>query len=525
MGNLFDKIKKVISSILDVFFEIMRILVVIVKKSIPVLIILMKIIIDLVKKLSFKLVGFNPKSRPNSKKKVFDVDDLAVDDQYFYENQVRIKAIFVAMFLVLFVMVFYFRALIKERAEYEEEVGLIEPITINVPHPNDEINIDDYESVDYTVKSGDNFASILVGLEIDDQQIADALTVLKKSYNLKKLKVGQRINVKYRSRFKETGDEERGVEEYRILDEIAITISPEKNLVVIKGDDGKFKTQEVDKELVKYLMKYKGEIESSLYVDGIDMGISPNIMIEMIRLYSFDVDFQRDIREGDSFEILYETFYNEDGEKVKDGNILYSVLNLRGEDMPMYRYKAKDDSQALYFDENGRSVQKSLLRTPINGARLSSRYGMRKHPILGYNKMHKGIDFAARIGTPFFASGDGVIVMKKWFGAFGNYIRIRHNSEYSSEYAHISRFKKGIGVGSRVKQGQVIAYVGNTGRSTGPHLHYGILYRGKRMNPNRVKSTPNKKLAGSDLEAFNISKENIERYRKNTPIQNNNFIR
>jgi murein DD-endopeptidase MepM/ murein hydrolase activator NlpD len=525
MKDLLGKIKNVVTSILDVFFEVMRILVVIVKKSIPILIIFVEVIIDMVKKLSFKLFGFNSKSRSKSKKKVFDVDDLAIDNEYFRESRVRMRTIFVVMFLVLLVMFFYFRSSVEERIEYEEEIEQIEPVTINVPHPNDEMNIDDYESIDYKVKSGDNFASILVGLEIDDQQIADALTVLKKVYNLRRLKVGQRINIKYRSRFKETGDEEKGVEEYRILDEIVVTISPEKNLIVTRGDDDKFKIQEVDKELVKYLIKYKGEISTSLYVDAIDMGVPANVMMEMIRLYSFDVDFQRDIRKGDMFEVLFETFYNEDGEKIKDGNILYSILNLRGEDIPMYRYKAKKDSRALYFDENGRSVQKSLLRTPINGARLSSRYGMRRHPILGYNKVHSGVDFAARTGTPFFASGDGVIVMKKWFGGFGNYIRIRHNSEYSSEYAHISRFKKGFGVGSRVKQGQVIAYVGNTGRSTGPHLHYGILYRGKRMNPNRVKSTPNKKLAGSDLEAFKISMENIERYRKNTPLQNNNFIR
>ncbi|MFC1659099.1 peptidoglycan DD-metalloendopeptidase family protein, partial [Pseudomonadota bacterium] len=413
----------------------------------------------------------------------------------------------------------------SERIKYETATEQVEPVKIVIPHPNDILNIEEIKTLEYYIKPGDNLFTILLDLGIDNNQATDALSKLQKVYNLRYIKVGQKIILKYRVKLEETeliDSKTNAVKEFKTLEEIVLKISPEKNLVVARQEDGSYETEDVEKELTKYLVKYKGEIEISLFEDAMKIGVSPNVMMEMILLYSFDVDFQRDIRKGDKFEILYEIFYNEEGEKIRDGNILFASLKLRGEDLSMYRY-VTENGRPLYFDENGKSIRKSLMATPINGARISSGYGMRKHPVLGYSKMHRGKDFAAPIGTPFFAAGDGVITIRKRWSTWGNYIRIRHNNEYSTEYAHISRFAKRIKVGSRVKQGQVIAYVGNTGRSTGPHLHYGVLYRGKRINPNRVKPVPSIKLKGSKLQDFLQNKEKVEKYRLNTPLQNKNM--
>jgi murein DD-endopeptidase MepM/ murein hydrolase activator NlpD len=240
-------------------------------------------------------------------------------------------------------------------------------------------------------------------------------------------------------------------------------------------------------------------------------------MMNMIHLYSYDVDFQRDIRSGDKFEMLVESFYSEDGKKVKDGNVLFSSLTLQNRSIDVYAYKINGNVE--YFDFKGNSMRKSLLRTPVNGARVSSRFGMRRHPILGYSRMHKGTDFAAPRGTPILAAGSGTITYFGRKGGYGNYVQIRHNSDYSSAYGHASRFNRKFRVGSRVKQGDVVAYVGSTGRSTGPHLHFEVLFRGRQINPSKVKATSGIKLTGKELAKFEISRAEIEKYRKEIPNQ------
>ncbi len=269
----------------------------------------------------------------------------------------------------------------------------------------------------------------------------------------------------------------------------------------------------------KHILKYSATIKNGLYVDGTEAGISPNIMINMINLYSFDVDFQRDIHSGDQFEILFESYYDDKGNRVKDGDVLFASLDLKTKTtIDMYLHKSGNRNE--YFDAKGRSVRKSLLKTPINGARISSGFGARKHPILGYTKVHKGIDFAAPTGTPIFAAGSGTITYYGVKGGYGNFVQIRHNADYSTAYGHASRFKKGLRVGSKVSQGDVVAYVGTTGRSTGPHLHYEILYKGGAVNPSKVKSTSGLTLTGKELQRFMASKGQIDGYLKNTPNQN-----
>jgi murein DD-endopeptidase MepM/ murein hydrolase activator NlpD len=239
----------------------------------------------------------------------------------------------------------------------------------------------------------------------------------------------------------------------------------------------------------------------------------------MINLYGYELDFQRDLHGGDRFEMLVESFYSEDGKKLRDGNVLFSSLMLKNRTIEIYMHKI--NNKVEYFDAKGNSVRKSLLRTPINGARVSSGFGMRRHPILGYSKMHKGTDFAAITGTPILAAGNGLVVFAGKKGGYGNYIEIKHNKEYSTAYAHANNFSKKIKKGIKVQQGEVIAYVGSTGRSTGPHLHFELIHKGQQINPSSVKSMSGIRLAGKELLKFNKRKQEIDIYRQKMPNQFN----
>jgi murein DD-endopeptidase MepM/ murein hydrolase activator NlpD len=260
----------------------------------------------------------------------------------------------------------------------------------------------------------------------------------------------------------------------------------------------------------------KGIIETSLYETMKKQDLSDLIINEVIRIYSFDVDFQRDIYEGDIFEILFSREKNEDGEIVKISDPEYLMLSSR--EVPLIYYLYTNDEFSEYFDENGKGMTKSLMKTPINGARLSSSYGMRKHPISGYNKMHKGVDFAAPTGTPIFSAGNGIVEYAGRNGGYGKYVRIRHDSTYKTAYAHLNAYKKGINNGARVKQGDIIGYVGSTGKSTGPHLHYEIIVNGKQINPANLKLPSGRKLNKNQLEDFKfIMKKKdfeLEEYKK-----------
>ena len=237
-------------------------------------------------------------------------------------------------------------------------------------------------------------------------------------------------------------------------------------------------------------------------------------MVDFARIFGFEIDFQRDIRKNDIFQIVYDKYVDDDGELQKNGEIIYAYMKNKGREIALYRF---EDQKGItgYYQTNGKSIEKALMKTPINGARLSSTYGMRKHPILGYNKMHRGTDFAAPKGTPIMASGSGIIEMAKWNGAYGKYIRIRHNSKYKTAYAHLNGYARGIKRGVKVRQGQIIGYVGSTGRSTGPHLHYEVLVNGKRRNSQRLKLPSGRTLKGEDREKFEISRIKIDVMRSN----------
>ena len=297
--------------------------------------------------------------------------------------------------------------------------------------------------------------------------------------------------------------------------EFRVEINKKKEINFVKDfNSKKFNSNVLEKELEKIITYKESKITNSLYQTAISLKIKPNIIIEFARLYGFQVDFQRDIWKDDSFQVIYEEFLNKDEEVVETGNIIFANLNLQNEDLKLYRHEY-EKNKIDYFDENGKSMRKTLMKTPINGARLSSSFGKRKHPILGFTKMHTGTDFAAPTGTPILASGDGLVVRAKWCGGGGNCVKIKHNRVYQTVYAHMSKFGKGIKKGARVKQGQIIGYVGSTGLSTGPHLHYEVIENGKKINSQKLKLPSGKVLKGDNRKVFEVEKIKIDVLKSN----------
>ena len=266
--------------------------------------------------------------------------------------------------------------------------------------------------------------------------------------------------------------------------------------------------QKIITKLYKKKTLSENTINNSLYSSALEVGINPDTIIEFARIFGFEIDFQRDIRKNDYFKILYEKYFDESGEFIKSGSILYAHMLVNGREITLYKF-GKDKDYG-YFDLNGKSVEKALMKSPINGARLSSPFGMRKHPILGFNKMHMGTDFAAPMGTPIMASGSGTITRAKWCGGGGNCIKIKHNSTYQTVYAHMKSFAKGIKVGKKVRQGQIIGYVGSTGMSTGPHLHYEVIVNGKKVNSQTLKLPSGKVLKDEERKRFEIHRIKID---------------
>ena len=279
--------------------------------------------------------------------------------------------------------------------------------------------------------------------------------------------------------------------------------------IEIRKNQNNFIVKENVLKLYKKEVVIKNEIKSSLYSAAIESGVEPNIIVEFARIFGFEVDFQRDMRKGDWFEILYEKFEDDNNVVQDTGKIIYASMFVNGAEINLYNFK--DGSGDIgFYDIKGKSIVKSLMKTPINGARLSSSYGMRKHPILGYNKMHRGTDFAAPSGTPIMASGAGKITRARWCGGGGNCVKIKHNSTYETIYAHMKSFARGIKEGRRVKQGQIIGYVGSTGMSTGPHLHYEVIVNGKKVNSQKLKLPSGKILKGKVREEFELARIKID---------------
>ena len=353
-----------------------------------------------------------------------------------------------------------------------------------------------FKKIEHIVDVGETFDKILEQYSVNKFEIQQIKNELSKKIDINRLKLNQKFHF--------TVDQTS----YLVKEFIFQVSKTEKIYLTRNNLDDKFNQKIVVTKLNKKIIYDENIILESLYKSAIEEKIPANIIIEFARIYGFQVDFQRDIRKKDGFQIMYEVFLDDKNNIIETGNILYANLKLSGENNSLYYFKSKDTEG--HYDKSGKSVQKALMKTPINGARLSSSFGMRKHPIDGFNKMHKGTDFAAPLGTPIMASGDGKIKKAGWCGGGGNCIVIKHNSTYQTVYAHMSKFAKGIRSGVRVKQGQTIGYVGSTGKSTGPHLHYEVIINGKKVNSQKLKLPSGKILKDEERKLFETKKIKLD---------------
>tara|TARA_B100000963_G_scaffold87828_1_gene75402 strand:- start:15390 stop:16730 length:1341 start_codon:yes stop_codon:yes gene_type:complete len=353
-----------------------------------------------------------------------------------------------------------------------------------------------YKEVEYLIQNNDSIEKILKKLNIQASDIKIISTELKKK-KLTNIFPNRKLSLVLKKQEGNTNT----------LVNLLYPVSNTKNIQISKSNNN-FIIKENILQLYKKEVVIKNKIKNNLYSAAIEAGIEPNVIVEFAGIFGFEVDFQRDIRKNDWFEIFYERFEDDNDVVQSTGKIIYASMYVNGNEINLYNFN--DKNELGYFDINGKSIKKSLMKTPINGARLSSSFGMRKHPILGFNKMHRGTDFAAPTGTPIMASGSGTVTRARWCGGGGNCVKIKHNSTYETIYAHMSKFAKGIKEGRKVKQGQIIGYVGSTGMSTGPHLHYEVVVNGKKVNSQKLKLPSGKILKGNARKEFELKRIKID---------------
>ena len=412
----------------------------------------------------------------------------------------KFNPLIIVAFLIFFTILFFISSSIitknndKNRDNFEEitKTNEFKNITnfliskINSP----------YQEISYTIQNKDTVEKILKKFKIRNEDIGQITKKLREK-KLANIYSGRKLLLILKRLEDRTNTLVNFV--YPINNTTSIEIRKFKN---------NFEVKENILQLYKNEIVVKNIIDNNLYSAAIDSGLEPNIIIEFARIFGFEVDFQRDIRKGDWFEVMYEEF-RDDNNKVRDtGKIIYASMYVNGEEINLYNFKFNNEED--FYDIKGKSITKSLMKTPINGARLSSSFGMRKHPILGYNKMHRGTDFAAPSGTPIMASGSGTVTRARWCGGGGNCVKIKHNSTYETIYAHMKAFAKGIKEGRKVKQGQIIGYVGSTGLSTGPHLHYEVIVNGKKVNSQKLKLPSGKTLKGEERKQFELDRIKID---------------
>ena len=386
---------------------------------------------------------------------------------------------------------------------FGENLAREKKISKKIITDEDPIHIEEKLEIDFTLvqkyylQEGETFTGALKQADLQDDEINDVVNIISKKIDLRKLKVGTLIETYTKS-----------INDKKIINEIIIYPDIEKKIYVKKVNN-KFVAGEDKKKLFSKLKLYEVEIHNSIYESLKKIDTPDEIIMEFVQLYSFDIDFQRDIRKGNKIKIFFEIYTDSQNNYIKSGNINFSEIILNDESYELYRFQSEGDEFVEYFNSDGKSATKALMKTPINGARLSSGFGMRKHPILGYNKKHQGVDFAAPTGTPIMAAGTGHIEFVGNNGGAGKYIRIKHLNGYKTSYSHLSKYASGIQKNVKVRQGQVIGYVGNTGLSTGPHLHYEVIFNGKRINPMKMKLPSGKQLKDKNLEIFLAEKERI----------------
>ena len=403
--------------------------------------------------------------------------------------QKNLELFFVLLLILISIAITQIYNISRETSK-REHINLINNIyfqkTVNNIFSNFEPK---FLNISHKVAKNETLNSIFKTYKIPNKEINLILNNLSKKDEINNLKINEIVEIKI-DKFENK------------VAKLLLPVSKTKKIEFIRNfQKDLFIRKEIITNLKKIIVFKEGKITQSLYRAAIDKGIQPNIIVEFARIYGFQIDFQRDIRRNDLFQIIYELYEDENKKIHNSGNILFADLILSNQSNAFYYFNKKGEEG--HYDLNGKSVKKALMKTPINGARLSSKFGLRKHPIDGYNKMHRGTDFAAPEGTPIMASGDGVILKSSWCGGGGNCIKIKHNSTYSTIYAHLSKFANGIRKGKRIKQGQIIGYVGSTGKSTGPHLHYEVIYQNRQINPMKMKLPSGKILKDDELKKFN----------------------
>ena len=348
-------------------------------------------------------------------------------------------------------------------------------------------------NLNYEIKKGDTIQKILKKYKVQNSDIQTIINQYEKYGKPNQLLAGNKIDIIL---------EKNSSTNINSIIKFSVPITKSTTIAITKNEENKIISKKIITKLYKKKILSENIIKNNLYSSAVEAKINPDTIIEFARIFGFEIDFQRDIRENDYFNILYEKYFDESGKFIKSGSIHYAYMTVNGREISLYKWG--NDKDYGYFDANGKSVEKALMKTPINGARLSSSFGMRKHPISGFNKMHQGTDFAAIEGTPIIASGTGIITRAKWCGGGGNCIKIKHNSTYQTIYAHMKNFAKGMKVGKKVKQGQIIGYVGSTGMSTGPHLHYEVVINGKKVNSQKLNLPSGKVLKDNERKQFEI---------------------
>ena len=352
--------------------------------------------------------------------------------------------------------------------------------------------------VELKVRNGDSIQRILYDQKISPSDVNNVINALRREYNIGTLRNDQKVYLIIKR-------EKNG----NFVSRLTVNIDNITSVHVFLNKDNVYETKRVTKILTKKNHLVETTIDKGIYRTAKQSGIENSIVAQFARLYGFEVDFQRDLKKNDKIKIFYERYLDDDGVPQRTGNIIYSEITNVERNIILYRYEYPNGSIA-YFTPEGKSIEKSLMRTPINGAKLSSRYGFRIHPILGYNQMHQGTDFAAPIGTPVMASGAGTVEYSGWKGGYGKFISIRHSAVYQTNYAHLQDYAKGMRRGAKVQQGQVIGYLGSTGSSTGPHLHYEVVVNGKKENSQTLKLPSAAPLEGNNKNFFEIEKRNID---------------
>ena len=392
-----------------------------------------------------------------------------------------------------------------------------------------------------TMERGDTLATALIdaGVPLDDAKAA--VNALAKVYGIKNLRGGQTFEVTFATGTQKpapaapsaqitytpanggdpTDEIPNPAAEAPVGRLLSISFSPtvEQDITVTRGADGTFTAKSEQLQLVKKLHRAGARIDSSLYLAAMQSGIPADVVVQMIHMFSYKVDFQRDLKPGDRFEVLYNYYYTPDGRAAKEGDIAYAAMHLGNRTVQLYRFDPHDGGGADFFDANGQSAKGMLMKTPVDGARISSGFGMRFHPVLGYSRMHKGIDFAVPVGTPVMAAGAGTVEQEGWVNGYGNFMVVNHGNTYATAYGHLSRFAPGIHKGSHVRQGQVIAYSGNTGLTTGPHLHYEIRINKVQVNPLTVKVASGRLLSGKERREFLMERIHVDTEIASLPLE------